>query len=201
MIKNKQDLKFYMLCDKIALNIPQNRHVPRPVFDVIWKYEILLRKAEYHYNKLGLMHKIFYIFYRLRYQNLGNRLSIYIFPNNFGPGLSIAHACGIVVNASARIGENCRIHEGVTIGATNGIKEAAVIGDNCFLGSGSKIIGAITIPNGVAVGAGAVVVKSIEREGVTVAGVPARIVSEHDSSNNIVCATKIAKELRYYGKK
>lgn len=48
--------------------------------------------------------------------------------NSFGPGLSIAHGGTIVVNNTARIGKNCRIHEGVTIGATgkNGQAEAVL---------------------------------------------------------------------------
>lgn len=43
------------------------------------------------------------------------KLSISIKPNVFGPGLSIAHYGGIVVNPNAHIGSNCRIHEGLLL--------------------------------------------------------------------------------------
>lgn len=51
MILNKNDLKRYLLRDKIALGIPKNRRYPRPIIDSIWKYEIILRKYEYYLNK------------------------------------------------------------------------------------------------------------------------------------------------------
>ncbi|MFR6102996.1 MAG: serine O-acetyltransferase [Christensenellales bacterium] len=101
------------------------------------------------------------------------------------PYLSIAHAGSIVINNKARVGQNCRIHPGVTIGATNGVNEAAKIGDNCYLGSGAKIIGDIHIADGVAIGANAVVVKSIIENNTTWAGVPARKVSNNASLINM----------------
>ena len=100
--------------------------------------------------------------------------------------MSIAHAASIVVNDNAKVGKNCRIHEGVTIGATNGEKKAAIIGDNCFIGSGAKIIGNISIGDNVAIGAGAVVVKSFEGSNITLGGVPARIISQNSSKSNLL---------------
>lgn len=41
--------------------------------------------------------------------------------------------------------------------------------------------GGVTIPDGVAVGACALVLKTVERENVAVAGVPAKIISENGS--------------------
>ena len=82
-------------------------------------------------------------------------------------------------------GQNCRIHEGVCIGATSGGAQAAVIGDNVFIGSGAKIIGPVTIASDVAIGAGAVVVRSITEPGSTWAGVPARKVSDRNSHRNL----------------
>lgn len=47
MIQSKAELKEYLEQDKIALN--RNRKRPNAT-DVIWKYEILLRKCEYYNN-------------------------------------------------------------------------------------------------------------------------------------------------------
>lgn len=79
----------------------------------------------------------------------------------FDKGLSIAHYGYIVVHPNARIGENCRIQEAITIGAANGSSQSARIGNNCFLVSGAKIIDDITIVDDVAIGANSVVVKNI----------------------------------------
>ncbi|MDE6213095.1 MAG: serine O-acetyltransferase [Lachnospiraceae bacterium] len=108
--------------------------------------------------------------------------------NAFGPGLSIPHYGTIVVHGNARIGKNCRLQEGVTIGATNGSHEAAVIGDNCYFGSGAKVIGAVRIADDVAVGANAVVTADITERGTTWAGAPARKISDQNSHSNLCAA-------------
>ena len=105
--------------------------------------------------------------------------------NVFGPGLSIAHYGTIVVNSAARVGKNCRIQEGVNIGATNGQRSAPKIGDNVFIGTGAKIIGDVTVASDVAIGANAVVVKSITEQGTTWGGVPARKISDNSSRQNL----------------
>jgi serine O-acetyltransferase len=88
-----------------------------------------------------------------------------------------------VINPKAAIGENCNISQGVTIGIVNGGKKAGVptIGNRVYIGPGAKIVGSITIGNDVAVGANAVVVSNVP-DGVTVGGIPAKIISNNDSS-------------------
>lgn len=186
MIKSKEDLKYYLKCDKVALKINSKKRFPS-FFDSIWKYEIILRKCEYHKNT---KHRLLYYFYKYRLNRLGEKLTLKFEPNVFGPGLSIAHYGTIIVNPNAKVGANCRIHEGVTIGATNGSSNAPKIGDNCFIGSGAKIIGDIAIGDNVAIGAGAVVVSDI-KDNVTVGGVPAKIISNNNSSSNIINATEM----------
>ena len=85
------------------------------------------------------------------------------------------------MNDTARIGKNCRIHEGVTIGATGKNGQAAVIGDNCFIATGAKVIGDIHLGNDIAIGANAVVTKSFIEAGITRGGVPAKKISDHTS--------------------
>ena len=71
----------------------------------------------------------------------------------------------------------------VTIGVV-GRKDqmgAPVIGDNVFIGSGAKIIGNITVADNVVISANAVVMKSITEKGITVAGVPAKKISDTGS--------------------
>lgn len=186
MIKTAKDLKYYMECDKKALDIPGSRKSPRPILDNIWKYEILLRKCEYYNNsKRTLLHKILYAFYHLRRRMLGQKLGYTIGMNVFGPGLGLAHYGTIVINGNARFGKNCRVHQGVTVGSTNGSTEAPQVGDNCFLGSGCSVIGNIKLGNNVAVGAGAVVVNTFDEDNITLGGVPAKVISKKGSHENL----------------
>lgn len=186
MITTKKDLDYYLLQDAIALRCSRKR--PKLFGDEIWKYQIILRKAEYYSNSFHnsknhlLLH---YIWYKFKLHKHSLKLGFTIPINAFGPGLSIAHYGTIVVSSAAKVGKNCRIHEGVNIGATNGSASAPQIGDNVFIGTGAKIIGDISIANDVAIGANAVVVKSITESGVTYGGVPAKKISSNNSHSNL----------------
>ena len=59
------------------------------------------------------------------------------------------------------------------------------MGDNIFLGSGARVIGDIQIGSDTAVGANAVVVRSFPEGGVTLGGVPARVISGNSSRSNL----------------
>lgn len=122
---------------------------------------------------------------KLKYKRLSLKLGFSIPLGVFAEGLSIAHYGTIVVNSAAKVGKNCRIQEGVNIGATNGSTKAPIIGNNVFIGTGAKIIGNITIADDVAIGANAVVVKSITEPGTTWGGVPAKKISSNNSHSNL----------------
>lgn len=167
-IQSKEDLKYYLEQDRIALKRPAGFVWKK---DSIWKFEILLRKAEFFCNCMPGMLKKIGSLYKKRLYSLGAKCGGFSIPINcFGPGLSIAHYGTIVVNDTAKVGKNCRIHEGVTIGATGKNGQAAIIGDNCFLATGAKVIGDIHLGNDIAVGANAVVTKSFLEDKITLGG-------------------------------
>lgn len=192
MIQSKSDYYEYLKADRIALDKTHLTH-PRYKHDVIWKFEILLRKCEYYENcRKDTVGKIVGKIYKFRFVCLSQKLGFSVPFNVFGKGLSIAHYGCLVVNENSKIGDNCRIHENVTIGVTgddywHGSGGAgAIIGDNVFIATGAKIIGNVKIANDVAIGANAVVVKDIIEPGTTWAGIPAKKVSEHGSEKYIL---------------
>lgn len=188
MIDSKETYRRYLAQDKVALNRQQDKR-PRMFHDEIWKFEILLRKVEYDINcRKGLSALIIGKYHKFMFHRLSIKLGFTIPPNVFQEGLAIPHYGTIVVHGNTKAGKNCRLQEGVTIGATNGSHDAAVIGDNCYFGSGAKVLGAVTIADNVAVGAGAVVTKDITEAGTTWAGVPARKISDHDSHSSLCSA-------------
>lgn len=103
-----------------------------------------------------------------------------------GKGFYIGHWGNIVINSKVKIGENCNISQGVTIGIANCGKNPGVptIGDRVYIGPGAKIFGNVTIGNDVAIGANAVVTHDIPN-GTSVGGVPAKIISNNGSFNYI----------------
>lgn len=194
MIRSKKELNYYLQCDKVALNITRKR--PHLVGDYVWKFQIALRKSEYYSQFAngwrGGVKKLIYLLNYYRYKKLSIKLGFDIPLNVIGPGLAIVHPGTIVISTGAIIGKNCRIHEGVTIGANGGSSRAAFIGDNVFIGSGAKIIGEVKISSDVQIAANAVVVKDvISDRGCTVGGVPAKIISLNNSHNNLIKATEL----------
>lgn len=86
-------------------------------------------------------------------------------------GIKFPHFIGIIISGHAKIGSNCTILHGVTIG-TDDFKDslkAPVIGNNVFLGAGCKIIGNVKIGDNTKVGANAVITKNVP-ENCTVVG-------------------------------
>lgn len=95
-----------------------------------------------------------------------------------GHGIMLDHATGFVMGETARIGNDCSILQGVTLGGTGKALEDRhpKIGNRVLLGAGASILGNINVADGAKVAAGSVVLKSVE-ENCTVAGVPAKPVA------------------------
>lgn len=186
MIYTREDLRTYVLADAKANGRDTTKE--KLFGDEVWKFQRTLRRVEYYHNQKGIWHILYYpmfLWMKYRLHNLSLKLGFTIPINVFREGLSLPHYGTIVVAKGAVVGKNCRLHEGVTIGATNGSNQAANIGDNVFIATGAKIIGDITIANDVAIGANSVVVKSIQEPGTTWGGNPARKISDNDSHANL----------------
>ena len=149
----------------------------RPEKYYIRRYLRFLRKEEkYTFTKPK---KLLAYWYKARKNRLGCRLGFIISAGCFAEGLQIEHFGSIIVNPKARIGRNCKIHGNCCIGSNGGYPDdSPVIGDNVDIGQGAQILGGIRIADGVRIGAGAVVVKDVLNSGVTVIGIPGKIV-EH----------------------
>ena len=142
-------------------------------------YQFLLRYSEYITNccKLRFYGKMV----RWHCRNLGTKLGFHIPFNICGKGLNLAHEGTVIISWEAKIGEYCRIHAGVNIGVNGDIPGAPVIGNGVYIGPGAKIFGPIEIADFVAIGANAVVNESIAVSNLTVAGIPAKVISNKGS--------------------
>ncbi len=96
---------------------------------------------------------------------------------SIGPGLVVRHPVGVVIGCAVRIGADCTILQGVTIGERLGGRAASypTLEDQVTVGAGASILGDCLIGNNAVVGAGAVVTINVPAS-ATVAGVPGRIV-------------------------
>ena len=92
---------------------------------------------------------------------------------NTGAGFLLIHGYGTVINGAVKIGKNCTILHGVTIGTNT--YGCPTIGDNVYIGAGAILIGNIHIGNNVKIGAGAVVVDDVP-DNSTVVGPKACVI-------------------------
>ncbi|MEP6784948.1 MAG: serine acetyltransferase [Sphingomonadales bacterium] len=92
-----------------------------------------------------------------------------------GPGLRIWHFGGIFINPGVRIGANCTLRQGVTIGNRVEGGPVPVIGSNVDFGAYAQVLGGVTIGDGCRIGALSVVLDDVPA-GATAVGIPARII-------------------------
>lgn len=187
MIRSKQEYREYLEADRLALG---REHGFNQRWDEVWKFQILLRKVEYYMNcqkDKSIFGKLIYKYWSIKFHKQSVRCGFEIPPNTFGPGLSIAHRGNIVVHPDSRIGKNCRIHVGVVIGTRPGPEDQVpMLGDNIYIGPGVKFSGAIKIADNIAVGANSVVMHDFETPSITIAGAPAKKVSDKGSEEYII---------------
>ena len=92
-----------------------------------------------------------------------------------GPGLKIWHFGNIFVHAKAKIGANCTLRQGVTIGNRQTDGPTPVLEDDVELGAYAQVLGDVRIGKGAKVGAMSVVLQDVP-PGATAVGIPARII-------------------------
>lgn len=130
------------------------------------------RRAHKHFLK-GHFFRARYISERAKFKT-----GIEIHPGaTIGKGFFIDHGSGVVVGETAKIGDNCILYQGVTLGGTGKDtgKRHPTLGNNVMVGAGAKVLGPVNIGNNVKIAAGAVVLTDIP-DNCTAVGVPARVV-------------------------
>lgn len=105
---------------------------------------------------------------------------------SIGKQFYIGHFGGIIINAKVKIGDNCNISQGVTLGVSGRGENRGVptIGNNVYIGANAVIVGPITIGDNCVIAANTLVTKSVEANAVVV-GVPGVIVNYNSSKDYI----------------
>lgn len=120
----------------------------------------------------------FSFLYKVLFRRCRNRYGIELpFTVRLGRRVIVEHQSGIVVHGCSRIGDDCILRQGVTLGNRNLDRplEAPTLGARVNVGAGAKILGPVTIGDDAVIGANAVVLIDVP-PGALAAGVPARLV-------------------------
>lgn len=111
---------------------------------------------------------------------------------HIGPGLWMPHG-GYIIIGAVRIGRNCNIFQGVTLGnreSTVFVLEPGAeprvptLGDRVWVGAGAVVADSITVGDDATIGANSLVTRDVPPRGVMV-GVPARLVSRNGSFTQV----------------
>ena len=92
-----------------------------------------------------------------------------------GPGLRIYHFGNIFIHSEVKIGANCTLRQGVTIGNRVEGGPVPVVEDDVEFGAYAQVLGGIRIGRGAKIGALSVVLCDVP-PGATAVGIPARII-------------------------
>ncbi len=125
MIKTREDLAYYIDCDLKARGLADGikditifQRISAGLIPHPWRFQVLLRKAEFYTNTGGtLSRKILGNYWKFRAYRYGAKCGYSIPLNVFGPGLCLGHVGTIVINGAVRFSSNARIHVCVNIGA------------------------------------------------------------------------------------
>ena len=139
----------------------------------------ILRKAQRYRTTpvLKLWWRIVLRHYQIKY-------GFQIYPETeIGEGLYLGHWGSLVINPKAKIGKNCNIAQGVTIGQQNRGKNEGYpeIGNEVWIGPNAVLVGKIKIGNNVLVAPNAYVNFDVPDNSI-VAGNPAKIYPNENAT-------------------
>lgn len=111
------------------------------------------------------------LYFKFRAIMIGDSHGVELRPDTkIGKGLYLGHPYGITANLDARIGENCNLHKGVTIGQENrgSRKGSPVIGNNVWIGINATVVGNITVGDDVLIAPNSYVNRDVPSHSVVI---------------------------------
>jgi serine O-acetyltransferase len=141
----------------------------------IWVYRFGRRVDQMPFGlRRRFLTRYYWVLFRLTEVLVG--ISI---PKNciIGPGLRIWHFGGIFIHPNVKLGSNCTLRQGVTIGNRHNLDDVPVVEDNVEFGAYAQVLGDICIGQGAKIGAACVVLKDVPPWSTAI-GNPARILVE-----------------------
>lgn len=157
----------------------KNDPAARSGLEIFLLYNGLHAQISYRFSHWFYKHHMQFIA-RWISQGSKRRTGIEIHPAaTIGRRLVIDHGTGIVIGATAEIGDDCLLYQGVTLGGTGHDhgKRHPTLGNNVMVGSGAKVLGPFKVGDNSKIAANSVVLREVPPN-CTVVGIPGHIVRQ-----------------------
>lgn len=157
----------------------RNDPAARNLWEIFLLYNGLHAQISYRISHWFYQHHMQFIA-RWVSQSSKRRTGIEIHPAaTIGRRLVIDHGTGIVIGATAEIGDDCLLYQGVTLGGTGAGhgKRHPTLGNNVMVGCGAKVLGPFKVGDNSKIAANSVVLREVPPNS-TVVGIPGHIVRQ-----------------------
>jgi serine O-acetyltransferase len=143
-----------------------------------------LNRKVFNYRRFSILWFIFFFLLRRYSFKYGFQIP---YVTEIGEGFYIGHHGTIIINGEAKIGKNCNVAAGVTIGQTNRgkLKGCPNIGDNVWIGIGSVIVGNITIGSNVLVAPNTYINFNVPSNSLVI-GNPGKIIRKNNPTEGYI---------------
>jgi len=152
-------------------------------------YSITYRKAHFYSSSRGVFGKTLGWFWRYKLNKLMRKYLIQIpFNADIGYGLNIVHFGRVIVAPHVKIGNNCNLFTGITIGSEVRGKRKGIptLGDNVWVGPNAVIVGRINIGNNVLIAANSYVNFDVPDNSIVI-GNPGVIIEKENATEGYIC--------------
>lgn len=136
------------------------------------------------YKRKSLIGFISYQFFKHYSFKFGYQIPLSV---DIGEGLLLPHYGFVVINGGSKIGSNCNILQGVTLGNTKGGKNPGnpTIGNEVYIGPSATLVGKIKIGNRVLIAPNSFVNFDVPDDSI-VLGNPAKIISKNNPTKEYI---------------
>ena len=126
--------------------------------------------------------------YKIRLRGISAKTHIQIpAVTQIGEGFYIGHTGRLIINSKAKIGKNCNLATGVTIGAESRGKRqgAPTLGDGIWIGTNAVIVGNVNIGSDVLIAPGSFVNFDVPDHSIVV-GNPGQIIPRENATEGYI---------------